>query len=105
MAWAEAAHPTLVLGQGHPRLHLLISSHSGVGREAGGAAHIASLAARGLEGHVRRCLLTMRVACACMLVCLWYPCLSARSCNLPPPGTWPPSGPQSSLSVKWVKGA
>lgn len=53
MAWAEAAtppHTTSVLGQGHPRLHLLVSSSSTLGREAGGAAHIASLAAQGLKG-------------------------------------------------------
>lgn len=75
MAWAEAATPP-VLGQGHPRLHLLISSSYAVGREAGGAAHIASLAAPSLEGYVGRCTLTGWVACICMLVCLWHPCLS-----------------------------
>lgn len=53
-------HP--VLGQGHSRLHLLISSSSAVGEEAGGAAHITSLAALGLEGHVGRCILAWRVA-------------------------------------------
>lgn len=46
----RGCHPTPVLGQGYPRLHLLISSGSTVGCEAGRAAHIASLAAPGPGG-------------------------------------------------------
>lgn len=70
MAWAETATlPLPVLGQGHPRLHLLISSSSTVGAEAGGVAHIASLAALRLEEHVGRCMLARRVACVCVLLC------------------------------------
>lgn len=56
IVWAEAATPP-ILGQGHPRLHLLISSGFAVSGEAGGAAHVASLAALGLEGHVGNCIL------------------------------------------------
>lgn len=80
--WAEAPPlPTPVLGWSRARPHLLISSGSAVGAEAGRAAHIASLAAPSLGGHVGRRVLAGRVACVCMLVCvcpscLWHPHLS-----------------------------
>lgn len=99
----RGCHPTPVLGQGYPRLHLLISSGSTVGCEAGRAAHIASLAAPGPGGgHVGRCLLAGRVACVRMsgFVCVSLPVCGTRVPGLPPPRTWPPCGASASLSVK-----
>lgn len=64
MVWAEAATPpTPVLGQGHPRLHLLISSSSAVGGRRGGRGCPHSQpGSSGVKGHVGRCMLNRQVA-------------------------------------------
>lgn len=102
MAMGRGCHPTPVLGQGHPRLHLLlISSGSTVGWEAGRAAHIASLAAPGLGAGTMWadvCSLGLQPVCAywgsvCVHpTCPWHGCgvgplhPCPMACLLPGPG-------------------
>lgn len=109
--WAEPGAPPPVLGQGHSRLHLLISSGgttAAVGGEAGRAAHIASLAALALVGRCMWYVLTQPVACVSHVSVVplrisahpgaWDPlrlCPTARLAFL-----WAPAF----LSGKWVKG-
>lgn len=98
LVMGRGCHPTPILGQGHPRLHLLISSGSTVGCEAGRAAHIASLAAPGLgEGACGQmsaswaCGLCAHVG-VCVCVCHYLSVvLVSLACLLPGPGL--PVGP------------